>query len=100
MFDYPSFTFGAVAYAAIGSMVFWGKMGRTKLKAYVLSDVLDRLPVRPNTQYLIEFFIFVILGCVVGIGITQPTNARQAITAGIAWTGIFSAPRSTRKPSG
>jgi hypothetical protein len=97
MFENPTFTLGAVAYTAIGAAVIWGKMGRTKLKAYVLSDVVNRLPLGIKFRSLIEFIVFVTLGCAVGIGVAQPTNARQALTAGIAWTSFFSIPRGTNK---
>jgi hypothetical protein len=99
MFETPIFTFGAVVYTAIGAIVLWGKMkiARTPVKAYVIGDIISKLPLSPGTRSLIEFGIFVIVGCVVGIGLTQPTNARQALTAGIAWTSFFSTPRGSHK---
>jgi hypothetical protein len=36
----------------------------------------------------VEFFMFVAFGIVVGIVMTQPGNAMQAITAGMGWTAI------------
>ena len=97
MFENPTFTLGAVTYTAIGAAVIWAKMGRAKLKAYVLSDIVNRLPLSVKLRSLIEFIIFVTLGCAVGIGVAQPTNARQALTAGIAWTSFFSIPRAIKK---
>jgi hypothetical protein len=32
---------------------------------------------------------FTALGCFIGIGILQPNNPQQAVTAGFAWTGLF-----------
>jgi hypothetical protein len=85
-----------IAYTAIGAAVIWGKMGNKELRAYVLSDFVRMLPGGPNLHSVLEFLIFVILGCAVGIGVAQPVNARQALTAGIAWTSFFSAPQGIK----
>lgn len=94
MFHVPDFTFWNVAYTAIGAAVFWGKWGRTKLKAICLSDILNLLDLKPAQRGALEFVIFVALGCLVGIAVVQPTNATQALTAGFGWTGLFSKHRS------
>jgi hypothetical protein len=88
MFENPSFTFWNVVYTAIGAAVFWSTWGRTKLKPYGLSELIRYLPFE---QYhpIIEFLVFVALGVVIGIGFTSPTNPRQAISAGLGWTGVF-----------
>jgi hypothetical protein len=91
LFDDPSFTFWNVAYTAIGAMVLWGTWGRTKLKPFVLSNVLG-LFLTGRAQIVVEFFVFVAIGCVVGIGLVKPVNPQQAITAGLAWTGAFARP--------
>ena len=88
VFESNSFTFWNVAFAAIGAAALWGKQGRTELKAYVLSDIV-RLFLKGRLRILVEFLIFVVLGCLVGIAVVEPTNARQAITAGFAWTAVF-----------
>jgi hypothetical protein len=95
MFQVPSFTFWNVAFTAVGVAVFWGKWGRTKLQAYILSDLLNLVPVDDKWRSAIEFLIFLTLGCLVGIGIVQPTTPTQALTAGFGWTGFFTH-RSTR----
>jgi len=95
MVEYPSYPPTFVVFAAIGSMIFWSVKGRTKLKAYGLSEVFGHLPLSINQRYLLEFLVFVTLGCVVGVGITQPVNVRQALTAGIAWTSLFSTSRAS-----
>jgi hypothetical protein len=85
-----------IVYTAIGAAVIWGKMGHKELRAYVLSDFVRMVPIRPNFQSILEFLVFVTLGCAVGIGVAQPVNARQALTAGIAWTSFFSTPQGTK----
>jgi hypothetical protein len=89
VFQTPSFAFWNVAFTAIGAAVYWGKWGRTKLKAYVLSDLVNLIPVEEKWRFAIEFAIFLIIGSVVGIAVVQPTNATQALTAGFGWTGLF-----------
>src|SRR5947207_14156748 len=97
MFEPPTFTPWSVLFTATGAAVIWGKMGRTKLKAYYLSGVIRALPLNAKLRSLIEFVVFVILGCLVGIGVAQPVNVRQALTAGFAWTSFFAVPRGTSK---
>jgi hypothetical protein len=89
MFEPPHFTAWNVTYTAIGAAVYWGKWGRTKLKAYVLSDWLVLLPVDDKWRCAIELFTFVALGALIGVAIVQPLNAIQALTAGFSWTGVF-----------
>jgi hypothetical protein len=89
VFQIPSFTFWNVTFTAIGAAVYWGKWGRTKLKAYVLSDIVNLMPLDERWRSAIEFSIFLVIGSIVGIAIVQPTNATQALTAGFGWTGLF-----------
>jgi len=100
MFENPSFTPWGILYTAIGVVVFWGKWGRTELKTYGLSRFV-RMFCKGKPATCIEFLIFVMLGCLVGIGVTSPQNPQQAITAGFGWTGIFThrAARSDLHPS-
>ena len=76
-------------FTAIGAAVYWGKAGRTKLKAYYLSDLIARIPLDENLRSLAECVVFIVLGSVVGVAVVQPLNATQAITAGLGWTGLF-----------
>jgi hypothetical protein len=87
-FEMPSYTVWKVAFTAIGASVYWGLAGRTKLKPFLLPDVLPRLPWE-QAQAILEFLVFVTMGCLVGIAFTDPSNARQAITAGMGWTGVL-----------
>jgi len=87
-FEMPSFTLWKVAFTAIGVSIYWGVQGRTKLKPFLLPDVLPHLP-SERAQAVLEFFVFLAMGCIVGIAFTNPTNAQQAITAGMGWTGVL-----------
>lgn len=89
-FEIPHFTVWNILYTSAGSAVFWGKNGRSKLKIFFLSHVFDiaRVP-DGRLRHSLEFLVFLTMGCVIGIGITQPGTAAQAITAGMAWTGFL-----------
>lgn len=97
MFEAPAFTFWTVLYTAIGAAVFWGKQGRTQLKPFIVSDIVRLLVKNETARHIIEFSIFMVFGCLVGVGVATPTNVRQAVTAGMAWTGFLAAPRSGRQ---
>ena len=96
MFENPSFTFWNLVYTAVGSAVLWGTWGRTRLKAFVLSDLLG-LFLKGRWLFMFEFLVFIALGCLVGIGVVHPVDATQAITAGFAWTGAFARPEYFRR---
>jgi hypothetical protein len=92
-FDAPGFTFWNIAYTAIGAAVLWGTWGRNKLKVFVFSDVVA-LVLSGRAAIFAEFAIFILLGCLVGIGIARPTNPAQALSAGLGWTAALARPRS------
>ena len=89
IFQAPHFTFWTIAYTALGAALFWSRTGRNKLKVYVLSSMFDAFEI-PDTRgrQAVEFIIFIVFGCLIGIGIAAPTTVAQAITAGFAWTGF------------
>jgi hypothetical protein len=86
------FTLANVVYTAIGASVFWAKAGRTGLRPYLLPELVRACGVKGKSRTLVEFLLFVITGCVVGIGVVSPVNATQALTAGFAWTSFFTYP--------
>jgi hypothetical protein len=89
MFQSPHFTVWTTVYTALGAMFFWSRTGRTRLKVYVLSWLFDALRV-PDcaARQVAEFVLFIVFGCLIGIGIANPTTVAQAVTAGFAWTGF------------
>ena len=96
MFVNPEFTTGNILYTAIGAAVFWGKWGRSELRAYYLSDLVAAFNLPRKTRAALEMVIFISLGVVVGIGLTEPTTPAQALVAGLAWTGVFTYSSSGR----
>jgi hypothetical protein len=91
-FEAPEFAAWSVFYTAIGVSVFWAKWGRSRLRPYVLPDVIGLLRLSPQARAALEFLVFLFIGCCVGIAALEPKNAVQAITAGFGWTGIFAHP--------
>ena len=101
-FEMPAFTFGRVAFTAIGATIYWSVAGRSRLQPYLLGDVIQYLPVG-RFRPLIEFLVFLTFGCIVGISFTNPNSAQQAITAGMGWTGLVARAKpgtgnKTKKP--
>lgn len=90
MFSAPTFELSAVVYTCVGVIILWSRLGYDGRRAYGLSDVIELFgfstPIRP----IVEFFLFVSLGSVLAVVIVQPTNAPQAIAAGLGWTGLVS----------
>jgi hypothetical protein len=89
---FDAFTGANVLFTAVGAAVYWGLNGRSKLRAFVLRDLLDYFQMVEKTRSAVEFVVFVVLGCLVGIAVTNPSSAIQAITAGFGWTGLFARP--------
>ncbi len=80
--------FGNIFFTALGATISYSKWGRKKLKVYYLSDLLDVFVIAPKSRLLLEFAIFVFIGCAISIGIVHPQNAAQAFSAGLGWTGL------------
>ena len=89
LFEAPYFTIWNVLYTGIGATILWGKLGNTKLRPFGLWRLIKLLPVSQNKKEVIEIIVFISLGCIVGIGIVQPTNVPQALSAGFGWTGFL-----------
>jgi hypothetical protein len=88
-FQAPHFTLWTTVYTALGATFFWSRTGRTKLKVYVLSSLFDAFDIPDGKwRHLAEFVIFIVFGCLIGIGIAAPMTVAQAVTAGFAWTGF------------
>lgn len=94
---FEAFTVANVVFTAIGAAVYWGMNGRTKLRAFILRDIIDWFDINAKSRAAIEFLIFLVIGCLIGIAVTEPVNAIQAITAGFGWTGIFARPTTSPK---
>jgi hypothetical protein len=89
MVQMPNFEFGTVFFTAIGAILFWAKWGQTKLRTFALSSLIEVFVKNESTKLVVEFVVFVTLGCVVGIGLVDPQTAPQSFAAGLGWTALF-----------
>jgi hypothetical protein len=76
-------------YTALGAVFLWGRWGRTKLKTYVLSDIVALFPISDGVKHILEFLIFIVFGGIVGVALTNPMTPAQAIVAGLGWTSLL-----------
>lgn len=89
IFEAPHFTFWNVFFTAFGAAVFWGRAGRVKLKVYYLSYLFDMVKFEDGVKrQVVEFLIFIVFGCLIGIGIAKPSTVAQSLTGGFAWTSF------------
>ena len=96
-FEVPSFTFWNVFYTGSGAAIFWAKWGRANLRVFALADIIELFCEKGSKRAIaLEFTIFIALGSLIGIGLTDPVNAKQALAAGMGWTGFFA---GTKKKS-
>jgi hypothetical protein len=88
--EWSHFTPTMILFTAVGSIIFWSRNGRKKLKVMALGGFFDDLKIDEDNRYRIvaEFLLFIIFGVLIGIAFVCPTTMRQALSAGIAWTGM------------
>lgn len=91
MLQHPDFSLANIFFTSLGALILWSLLGRKKLRAYALSEVVSKV-CTGKTRYFVEFFIFIAIGCIIGIVIVDPINPRQALTAGFAWTSALAYP--------
>lgn len=91
-FEGPGFSFWNILYTAVGASLFWSWWGRSRLRVFGLSNILVVFGVPGRWRARLEFVIFIVLGCLVGIGLVDPRSPVQALTAGLGWTGVFARP--------
>lgn len=75
-------------YAAIGVAISFAKMGENKRSIYALSAIVEKFISRKRVRAAVEVVIFLTIGSIISMAITLPTNATQALAAGIAWTTL------------
>ncbi|MGA3373981.1 MAG: hypothetical protein ABSC48_19740 [Terracidiphilus sp.] len=93
--EFFTFYFWAhVFYAFLGAGLLYARWGRSKLKTIGLSNFLDIFDLSEKVRVRLEMLLFLTIGTLVAMGIAQPTNAVQALTAGLGWTGLVARPRS------
>jgi hypothetical protein len=90
--EWSHFTGTNILFTGVGSLIFWSRNGRKKLKVLALGGLFDDLKISEDNRYRIvtELVLFVTFGILIGIAFVCPTTMRQALSAGIAWTGMVS----------
>jgi hypothetical protein len=89
MLTSPLPTYLIILYTAAGAIAYWARWGRERLRVYGLAAVLEMIPMRAIVRARVEFVVFVVLGCFLGIGLVEPKNMTQSFSAGFAWVGLF-----------
>ncbi|CAG9193399.1 conserved hypothetical protein [Burkholderia gladioli] len=74
---------------SIGAGLLWGRLGRTKVKAYVLSAWLDTFMRSDGFwRVTVEVVLFVGVGTFLALGLCSPSTFAQALGAGFGWTSL------------
>ena len=79
-------------FAFLGAGLLYMQWGRTKLKIFAFSDFLDTIDMSEKVRIRFEMIVFMVIGTVVAIGLTSPSTAPQAFSAGLGWTGLAAKP--------
>jgi hypothetical protein len=83
-------------YAALGVLALASKWGHDGLRVYVPTALIKTLHLDEDRNTQMEFLCFVILGSIFGILMGGPETPRQAVAAGLGWTGLLSIPSSSK----
>jgi hypothetical protein len=68
-------------------------MGQGQVAAIRLSEIVDTFALSEPNRIRVEFLVFIVVGTVTCMILTQPANPQQAFAAGLGWTGLL-----TKKP--
>ena len=97
-----SFDCQQVGCVALGATVLWIKNGYSGQHIFGVAPLTDLFfPAGKCLRFraIVEFVLFVVIGVIMSITLTQPGNAQQAVAAGLGWTGLLTTGKS-RKPAG
>jgi hypothetical protein len=83
-----------VFFAFLGAGLLYMQWGRSKLKAFAFAYFLDMFEMSKKTRMRLEMLIFVLVGTIVTMELTQPSTGMQAFSAGLGWTGLVAKPCS------
>jgi hypothetical protein len=76
-------------FAVCGALLFWVRSnlhGRNKVG---FGDAVALFIAKENKIYgVVEFFVFILLGGLVGMVFAGPATIRQALAGGVAWAQI------------
>lgn len=85
-----------LGYAALGVLALASKWGHDGLRVYVPSGLIKTLHLDDDRNTQIEFVFFIVLGAFFGVLIGGPETPRQAVAAGLGWTGLLTIPSSSK----
>lgn len=89
-----TWNFTYIICAAIGSLILWAKLGeKQKLTVYGLGKLWNLLGIAGRKRDVVELLCFIFMGVFVGMLFTEPSNVRQAFSAGLGWTGLLTTSR-------
>ncbi len=87
-FDQPSWL---IVGALVGAILLWSKETPGRLRVYYLSDLFDHVPkLNETARYFLQLAIFLGIGTVVSLWLTNPQHVQQAFAAGLGWTAGLS----------
>jgi hypothetical protein len=91
---WPGFNY---LFTALGVFLLYARWGKAGLRYYVPRDLLDTLHLSDDRKTQIELVVFMLIGTVVATACVEPQTARQAIAAGLGWTGLLASPNMKAK---
>jgi len=83
-------------YAALGVVALASRWGHDGLRVWVPAALIKTLHLDDDRNTQVEFAVFVILGSVFGVILGGPDTPRQAVAAGLGWTGFLTIPHSSK----
>ena len=96
MFETPEFGLDKIFFTAVGVFVLWASWGKGGLSVKYLNAALAQWGVPQNWLMLVEFVVTMAVGAIVAVVLVDPQTARQAIAAGMGWTGLVTKPANAR----
>lgn len=77
------------AFAALGAFVLWLRLRYGNDLQRAISEIVDDILGGYNGRTLIKILLYVGIGATVGVVLASPASARQALAAGLGWTGLM-----------
>lgn len=91
-FQIPNFELVACTYTALGALAAYGKLAQSRVRTWALSYIFDAIygAKKINTSRTVwECLVFVVMGVLVGVAVTQPATPSQALVAGFSWAALL-----------
>jgi len=83
-----------VGYSALGVLVLASRQGHEGLRIWVPGKLISTFKWHDNRNTQVEFVVFIVIGSLIGIVVGGPDTPRQAVAAGLGWTGLLTVPNS------